>query len=74
MISSSSFKFVATTSDADVRFEAFFGEGTGRILLDDVTCNGSESQLIDCAHRPLGQHNCQHSDDAGVVCSGRHNM
>ena len=65
---------VATLPAAEVRHGAFFGQGTGRIFLDDVTCNGFESQLIDCAHRPLGQHNCRHSDDAGVVCLGRHNM
>lgn len=64
---------VATIPAADVRHRAFFGKGTGRIFLDRVTCNGSESRLIDCGHRPLGQHNCRHSDDAGVICLGRHN-
>ena len=65
-------QIAATIPAADVRFGAFFGEDTGRILLDDVICNGSESRLIDCGHCLLGQHNCQHSMDAGVICSGKH--
>ena len=68
------YQFIVTNIPAaDVRFGAFFGEGAGRIFLDRVTCNGTESQLTDCGHRPFGQHFCQHSDDAGVICSGRHN-
>ena len=31
-----------------------FGRGSGGILLDDVTCTGSESSLVECAHRPWG--------------------
>ena len=43
-------------------------DGTGQIVLDDIQCTRSESRLIDCLHSGLGNHNCDHSDDAGVRC------
>ena len=42
--------------------------GTGQIVLDDLQCTGSESRLIDCPHSGLGNHNCDHYQDAGVTC------
>ncbi|XP_054880419.1 tenascin-like [Poeciliopsis prolifica] len=50
---------------------AFFGQGTGQIWLDDVSCSGYEASLTQCQHRGFGTHNCVHCDDAGVVCSGQ---
>ena len=47
---------------------ANFGEGTGNIILDDVACAGTESSIFDCTYTSV--HNCGHSEDAGVVCSG----
>lgn len=49
---------------------ARFGEGNGNIVLDDVNCAGNESLLGQCKHRAWGEHNCQHSEDSGVICSG----
>ncbi|PVD22128.1 hypothetical protein C0Q70_17932 [Pomacea canaliculata] len=48
---------------------AFYGAGTGRIWLDDIHCTGSETSILQCQHRPLGTHNCNHYEDAGVDCS-----
>ena len=45
---------------------AFFGQGAGPIFLDDVGCVGTESSLLDCS--AITQHNCRHSEDAGVRC------
>lgn len=48
---------------------AFFGEGIGLILLDNVHCLGNESTINDCIFKEIGHHDCTHSEDAGVVCS-----
>ncbi|KAF1533020.1 Deleted in malignant brain tumors 1 protein, partial [Eudyptula minor] len=49
---------------------ARFGRGMGRIWLDDVACAGSEDALAQCRAHPWGQSNCNHGEDASVVCSG----
>ncbi|KFM11723.1 Deleted in malignant brain tumors 1 protein, partial [Aptenodytes forsteri] len=49
---------------------AFFGEGTGPIWLDDVRCQGNELSLLGCPASPWGVTNCQHREDAAVVCAG----
>ncbi|XP_071503574.1 scavenger receptor cysteine-rich domain-containing protein DMBT1-like [Diadema antillarum] len=47
---------------------AEYGQGSGLILLDDVECNGTESNLADCPHNGYGMHNCGHYEDVGVKC------
>ncbi|NWZ88663.1 DMBT1 protein, partial [Poecile atricapillus] len=45
-------------------------QGAGPIWLDDVICTGKERDFFRCAHRTWGDHNCQHAEDAAVVCAG----
>ncbi|XP_064388348.1 neurotrypsin-like [Halichondria panicea] len=39
------------------------------IWLDGLRCNGSESRLENCPRNPIGDHNCDRSDDVGLVCA-----
>ena len=52
--------------DALAFTSAFFGSGSGSILLDNVACSGGESSLLDCTYDST--HDCVHSEDVGVRC------
>ena len=51
--------------------DAFFGEGSGNILIDNIDCSGNEQTLLHCTSAPIGEHNCGSEEDAGVRCPAR---
>ncbi|KAJ8045813.1 Deleted in malignant brain tumors 1 protein [Holothuria leucospilota] len=51
---------------------AYYGQGVGPIILDDVSCYGYEQRLDQCVTGGLYVHNCDHREDAGVKCSSFH--
>lgn len=59
------------STGAIARGQAFFGPGTGSIVLDNVACTGSEPTLLTCRSNPIGINNCDHNEDVGVTCLPR---
>lgn len=55
--------------NAKAKQRAFFGQGTGRIWMDELRCRDADIDLFSCQQSALGSHNCGHSEDAGVVCA-----
>ena len=49
---------------------ASYGQGRGRMWLDDVQCFGNESDISDCAfnQNTWGSTDCSHSEDVSVDC------
>ena len=48
-----------------------FKPGTGRILLDSITCTNKDTVLASCAHFGVGIISvCDHSKDVGIKCHG----
>ena len=45
-----------------------FGAGSGEIILDDVNCTGMEHNIESCQHNGYKKDNCNHNEDAGVIC------
>ena len=60
---------------ATPRYNAFYGQGSGPIWLDDLLCTGREQRLVDCpvSTGGIGMVDfCNgHADDAGVTCQLR---
>ncbi|XP_048012236.1 antigen WC1.1-like [Megalobrama amblycephala] len=49
---------------------AHFGQGSGSIWTNRSLCTGTESTLKNCGSVNWGVYKCDHTKDAGVICSG----
>ncbi|XP_051745852.1 deleted in malignant brain tumors 1 protein-like [Ctenopharyngodon idella] len=58
----------------DALSDAHFGPGSGPIWKSYVMCKGSESMVEKCGSGGWEIHNCDHSKDAGVICSDIKNV
>ncbi|XP_057664707.1 uncharacterized protein LOC130899046 [Diorhabda carinulata] len=54
---------------SSVKKDGYYGAGYGPIWLDQVSCYGNETELNKCTHWNWGEHNCEHNEDVGIICS-----
>ena len=67
------FSYLLQHATGAIPFEnAYFGRGTGAVLLDYVSCTGNEQFLANCTNNGVGITSsfCSHYHDAGVHCPG----
>ena len=48
----------------------YFTPSTGPIHLSEVQCSGNENDILQCNTSVIGDHNCTHNLDVGIVCEG----
>ncbi|XP_026111001.1 scavenger receptor cysteine-rich type 1 protein M130-like, partial [Carassius auratus] len=53
----------------DALGDAHFGPGSGPVWINYIMCTGSESTLKNCGSGGWGKYGCDHSKNAGVICS-----
>ncbi len=51
-----------------------FGSGLGVIMLDNVVCTGAEESLLQCSHNNIMSNNCDHKEDAAVICGSKYKL
>ncbi|XP_026097037.1 scavenger receptor cysteine-rich type 1 protein M130-like [Carassius auratus] len=54
--------------------DAHFGQGSGPIWMSNVLCTGTESTLKKCGSTGWNKNYCDHTGDAGVICSDSMNV
>lgn len=62
------FCILVLRSETGSFIQGAFGFGSGEIWLDDVRCNGTETDIDECGHSHWGSHNCNHTEDVSISC------
>ncbi|XP_051974560.1 scavenger receptor cysteine-rich domain-containing group B protein-like [Xyrauchen texanus] len=52
----------------ETKSDAYFGQGSGQIWMDELHCKSNDIKLAKCAFDGWGIHNCEHTEDAGIIC------
>ncbi|KAM4664982.1 galectin-3-binding protein-like [Discoglossus pictus] len=61
-------KYLGFSGASEATKGGFYPSGSGTIFLDDVRCNGNETSIADCKFKGWGNSDCNHREDAGVIC------
>ena len=62
-------KYLSINSSGAVALShAAFGSGNGTILMDNVECIGTETDLGQCRFAGWSISDCSHTEDAAVIC------
>ena len=65
--------FAIIIIDAVAAKRAYFGNFEFHpIHLDNVQCTGNEENITQCSYVTSTAINCDHSEDAGVICGGEY--
>ena len=52
-------------------FNTPYGEGSGPIFLDRISCKGNEATISECTHNNRDLATCTHADDISIQCTGK---
>ncbi|KAL4217663.1 Deleted in malignant brain tumors 1 protein-like [Mactra antiquata] len=54
--------------DVEVYPNAYFGQGSGNVIIDELSCTGNEEDIADCKSKAWMLNSCTHANDVGVRC------
>ncbi|CAC5422430.1 Neurotrypsin [Mytilus coruscus] len=60
--------FLDGTTDAFAHSTSFYGQSRMPILLDQISCTGTELDINGCRTKEWGYHSCDNNHEAGALC------